>query len=230
MNTVINIIDPTAWLFSSTFHFSNTFKQMKLSRLKAPSVIVFPGPRICGDGGAVQRRSEETGLAIAPDLPRAQHCLQGRPAAVLLRALLSPTLPGTRSTYTHFEYLHKRDRALVLLPFSPIATRSVALSASSGRPGDRAERRVQRARRRRPAASPGRELVQPVQRDESVSRGKDCRRDLNYLARESIFGIDCQLWNRIAVQPGRSHQILDCRLGFLFFADAGYFYRIFKSR
>lgn len=109
--------ESAAWLLSSAFHSSNSVRSRKRSRLKAPSVIVFPGPRIRGDGGAVQRRPEEAGLAIAPDLPRAQHCLQGRPAAVLLRALLPPTLPGTRSTYTRLDYLHKRDRALVLLPY-----------------------------------------------------------------------------------------------------------------
>jgi len=139
-------------------------------------VVSFPGSRIRGDGSAVQWCPEEAGLAVTPDLPRAQHCLQGRPAAVLLRTLLPPTLPGTRSAYTRLDYLHKRDRALVFLPFSPIATRSVALSASSGRSGDRAERRVQRAGRRRSAASPGRELVQPLQRDPGVSRGEDRRR------------------------------------------------------
>lgn len=140
--------EPTAWLFSPAFFTVKIPRESrKPPRLKAPFVIIFPGPRIRGDGGAVQRRPEEAGLAIAPDLPRAQHCLQGRPAAVLLRALLPPTLPGTRSTYTRLDYLHKRDRALVFLPFSPITTRSVALSASSGRPDDRAECRVQRARR-----------------------------------------------------------------------------------
>jgi len=139
-------------------------------------VISFPGPRIRGDGSAVQWCPEEAGFAITPDLPRAQHCLQGRPAAVLLRTLLPPTLPGTRSAYTRLDYLHKRHRALVLFPFSPIATRSVALSASLGRSDDRAERRVQRAGRRRSAASPGCELVQPLQRDPGVSRGEDRRR------------------------------------------------------
>lgn len=179
-----------ARLFNVSVQISFVKSRMP-SHLKASSVIVFPGPRICGDGGAVQRRPEEAGLTITPDLPCAQHCLQGRPAAVLLRALLPPTLPGTRSTYTRLDYFHKR--ALVLLPFSPIATRSIALSASSGRSYDYTERRVQRARRCRPAASSGRELVQSVQRDEGVSRGKDCRCDLNYLATESIFEIDCRV-------------------------------------
>lgn len=68
---------------------------------------LFPGPRVRGDGSAVQRRPEEAGLAVTPDLPRAQHCLQGRPAALLLRALLPPTLPGTRSAYTRLDYLYK---------------------------------------------------------------------------------------------------------------------------
>lgn len=187
--------EPAAWLFSSA-----SLSQLKFCRIEeafSPKCPVcycfFPGPRIRGDGGAVQRRPEEARLAVTPDLPRAQHCLQGRPAAVLLRALLPPTLPGTRSTYTRLDYLHKR--ALVLLPFSPIATGSVALSASSGRPDDRAERRVQRARRCRPAASSGRELVQSVQRDEGVSRGKDCRRDLNHPATGSIFEIDRRIRN-----------------------------------
>lgn len=137
-----------------------------------------PGSWIRGDGGAVQRCPEEARLAVTPDLPCAQHCLQGRLAAVLLRTLLPPTLPGTRSAYTRLDYFHKRNRALVLLPLSPITARSVALSASTtGRPGDRAERCVQCAGRLRPAASPRRGLVQLVQRDQGVSRGKDCWRN-----------------------------------------------------
>lgn len=154
---------PVARLFSSA--------SRSLSLNSPRMFLFFPGPWIRGDGGTVQRCPEEARFAVAPDLPRAQHCLQGRPAAVLLRALLPPTLPGTRSTYTRLDYLHKRDRALVLLPFSSIATRSVSLSAGPGWSDDRAECRVQRAGRRWPAASSGCELVQSVQRDQGVSQG-----------------------------------------------------------
>lgn len=94
-----------AWLFSVIL---TPACEKEAVRLNGPFVAIsFPGPRIRGDGGAVQRCPEEARLAVAPDLPRAQHCLQGRPAAVLLRALLSPTLPGTRSAYTRLDYLHK---------------------------------------------------------------------------------------------------------------------------
>lgn len=163
----------------STFNLHYTTKYYSHTLItpntKETTDFFVAGSRVRGDGGTLQWCPEEAGLAVAPDLPRAQHCLEGRPAACLLRPLLPPTLPGTRSPYSRLDDLHKRGSTLVFLPLSPIAAERAAgaVPLSAGWPHHGAQCRVWRTRRQRSATSPGCQLLQSLQRDKGVSRARD---------------------------------------------------------
>ena len=133
LNTILTPLPllPLVLCFShSTFNQHYTTKYCShiliMQNTKEMLDIFVAGSRVRGDGGTLQWCPEEAGLAVAPDLPRAQHCLEGRPAACLLRPLLSPTLSGTRSPYSRLDDLHKRGSTLVFLPLSPIAAERAA--------------------------------------------------------------------------------------------------------
>lgn len=95
-------------------------------------IISVAGSRVRGDGGALQRCPEEARLAVAPDLTRAQHCLEGRPAARLLRPLLPPTLPGTRSPYSRLDDFHKRGSTFAFIPSFAAERAAGAVPLSAG--------------------------------------------------------------------------------------------------
>jgi hypothetical protein len=63
------------------------------------AALLFLGPRVRGNGGAVQRAAQETRLAVAHGQPDALDGEQHRPAAGVLWSMLRPEVPGNIAIY-----------------------------------------------------------------------------------------------------------------------------------